>query len=99
MIVGLYAWTTRLPDGSTSLVGTIIDGRHTPLIATRVDLAAAMQPLAEAHAQASGQDVYLEHFTHAKTLHKIGQPDTSDIAEASADWFARAKRKGPPDAR
>jgi hypothetical protein len=76
MTLSLYAWTTRLPDGSTSLVGTILDGLHTPLIAMRIDVAASLQPFAKLHAEASGQPVYLERYDLAERLDEIegGRP-------------------------
>jgi hypothetical protein len=71
MAEALFAWTTRLPDGSSSLVGALIADHHTPLIATRLDVAASLYPLAAAHAKASGQPVFLERFTYAETLETI----------------------------
>jgi hypothetical protein len=70
-MIALFAWTTRLPDGTTSLVGAIIDDLHTPLIATRLDVAAGLRPLAKSHAEATGQPVFFERFEYRETLDTI----------------------------
>jgi hypothetical protein len=67
-MVALYAWTTRLDDGSPSFVGAVVNGMHTPLCAMSLSLMEVLRPVAENHAKASGQRVYLERFDHAETL-------------------------------
>jgi hypothetical protein len=67
-MLSFYAWTTRLDDGSPSFVGAIVNGMHTPLCAADLGLVQALRPVAENHARATGQRVYLERFNHAETL-------------------------------
>jgi hypothetical protein len=67
----LYAWVTRLPDGGTSLVGTLIGKLHTPLISTSLRLATSFRPIAEEHAKNSGQPVSLKRYELAETLHEF----------------------------
>lgn len=67
-MISMYAWTTRRDDGLPSFVGAVIDGMHTPLCGLSLGLMIALRPVAEQHAKASGQQVYLERFDHVETL-------------------------------
>jgi hypothetical protein len=71
MTFSLFAWTTRLPDGSVSLVGAVLGGFHTPLIASRQAIAESMKPIAKEHSQVTGQPVFLERFDYAENIDTI----------------------------
>jgi hypothetical protein len=65
-----YAWTTMLADGSVSLVGAMLGSMHTPLCAMSKEIVMdpLMVELAQAHADKTGQTVFLERFDYAGTM-------------------------------
>jgi hypothetical protein len=67
----LYAWTTMLPDGRPSIIGTLIDGKHTPLIVADVAIAAGLRVVARKHAETTGQTVTLVRFGNSKVMETL----------------------------
>ena len=61
----LWAWVTRLPDGSVSQVGMMLGGIHTSAISRSRLAIEGLRPLAQSHARESGQKVWLREYTGA----------------------------------
>jgi hypothetical protein len=63
----LWAWVSEYPDGSTGLVGAYVPTMgHTPLLSRSEWAVRKFQPLAKAHAETTGQRVWLRRYTLAE---------------------------------
>ena len=61
----LYAWVTQLPDGKWSLIGTLLESIHTPLIHSDIDVMMKFKPIAIAHGMIFKQPVELVKYVKA----------------------------------
>jgi hypothetical protein len=76
----LWAWVTTSADGKPSMIGTLIEFTHTPLVTVREDLARGpMRELALRHHKASGQPVWLVRYQHDAVLEEL--PIISPLTE------------------
>lgn len=58
----IYAWQVQEPDGRWSMIGVMVQGKHSPLIHRDPDLIEAMKPLAVEHAAKMGAPLRLMQF-------------------------------------
>ena len=58
----LWAWQVQEPDGQWSMVGALLDGRHTPLIHRKYDVVLMMASMAKTHSERTGQPLRLAEF-------------------------------------
>lgn len=63
----LFAWVT-VADGKNSLIGIMIHGHHTPLIAANRDTMEKLRAVAQDHAKTLMQPLRLVRFTESETL-------------------------------
>jgi hypothetical protein len=61
----LWAWVSRYPDGSIGTVGARMPGMagFVPLVMRSRETAEQLRAIARAHAEASGQRVWLREYT------------------------------------
>lgn len=59
----LWAWMTEYPDKTVGMVGIMLEGNHTPMIGRSKEHIMQLEQLALLHHRATGQRVWLRHFT------------------------------------
>jgi hypothetical protein len=67
----IFAWVTLMADGRYSIIGTLIDGQHFPLVAMRRSMLERTRELARAHGLALNQPVMLVRFAEVEVLERF----------------------------
>jgi hypothetical protein len=70
----LFAWLVKEADGSEGTIGVFVPGMGAgavPLVVANEKMAAALEPYAWRHAEASGKPVRLVRFVEAETLKRL----------------------------